>query len=150
MCVKEPEKNLSSKNLESEYLQKLCENFRRGRKLWAKPERKLFTGISSTWGTLTFSHLYFWCQPGRLSGHIPWHELIFMYTSGLVPRSVFSRNAHGQDHSRVDTVASKTCLNQGSAGGLIRSADYGWHLNNPYYSFRINSIKSRKYSIYVE
>ena len=149
-CVSRNRKKLSSKNLESKCLQKICQNFRRGRKLWAKPERKLFTGISSAWSTITFGHLHFWREPGRLSWHIPWHELIFMYTSGLVPRSLFSRNAHGQDYSIVDIVASKTCLNQGSTDSPVHSEVYEWHVNNPYFSFRFNSIKPRKYSIYVK
>ena len=41
-------------------------------------------------------------------------------------------------------------VNQGSAGRAKRSAVYEWHTNNPYYSFRTNSIKPRKYSIYVK
>ena len=140
-CVSRNPKKLIIKNLESKYSQKFCENFRRGRKLWTKPKRKLFTGISSTWGIITFSHLYFWRQSGRLSWHISWYELIFMYTSGLVPSSVFPRNAHGQDYSI-------NC--QGSAGRPTRFAVYKWHTINPYYSFRTNSIKPRKYSIYVK
>ena len=96
MCVKEPKKYLrkSDSGTTSTSL-KNGKNFVEGRKLWIEPKRKLFTGISSAWSALAFGHLHFWCQFGWLSWYIPWHEFIFMHTSGLVPGAIFSWNAYG-------------------------------------------------------